>query len=95
MVNEGGGVGGTGDTFLNDRSEASVQQHTRRNNEDLSIQARSESHLNSRNIDGTVKVLSGGQRTVDSAGLSQFSSSSTTPFSPSTYVSSYVENILK
>lgn len=85
VVNEGGGVGGTGDTFLNDRSEASVQQHTRRNNEDLSIQARSESHLNSRNIDGTVKVLSGGQRTVDSAGLSQFSSSSTTPFSPSTH----------
>ncbi|KAI8548638.1 hypothetical protein RHMOL_Rhmol07G0289500 [Rhododendron molle] len=85
VVNEGGGVGGTGDTFLNDHSEASVQQHIRRNNEDRSIQARSESHLNSRNIDGTVKVLSGGQRTVDSAGLSQFSSPSTTPFSPSTH----------
>ncbi|KAG5542074.1 hypothetical protein RHGRI_021805 [Rhododendron griersonianum] len=85
VVNEGGGVGGTGDTFLNDHSEASVQQHIRRNNEDRSIQARSESHLNSRNIDGTVNVLSGGQRTVDSAGLSQFSSPSTTPFSPSTH----------
>ncbi|KAF7137251.1 hypothetical protein RHSIM_Rhsim07G0224400 [Rhododendron simsii] len=85
VVNEGGGVGGTGDTFLNDHSEASVQHHIRRNNEDQSIQAHSESHLNSRNIDGTVKVLSGGQRTVDSAGLSQFSSPSTTPFSPSTH----------
>ncbi|XP_058222053.1 uncharacterized protein LOC131332044 isoform X2 [Rhododendron vialii] len=85
VVNEGGGVGGTGDTFLNDHSEASVQQHIRQNNENRSIQARSESHLNSRNIDGTVKVLSGGQRTVDSAGLSQFSSPSTTPFSPSTH----------
>lgn len=85
VVSEGDGVGGSGGTFLNDHSDATVQQHIMQNNEERSIQARSESHFDNRKIDGTLKVLSGGQRMVDSAGLSQFSSPSTTPFSPSTH----------
>ncbi|GFS42489.1 hypothetical protein Acr_00g0080100 [Actinidia rufa] len=79
VVSQGDGVRSTGGTFLNDPSSAIIQQM--RNNEDRAMQTCAESHAESIKIDGTLKVLSGGQRTVDSAGFSQFSSP-TTSFSP-------------
>ncbi|PSR88328.1 DNA excision repair protein ERCC-6-like, partial [Actinidia chinensis var. chinensis] len=79
VVSQGDGVRSTGVTFLNDPSSAIIQQM--RNNEDRAMQTRAERHSESIKIYGTLNVLSGGQRTVESAGFSQFSSPSTS-FSP-------------
>ncbi|PSR90935.1 Bud site selection protein [Actinidia chinensis var. chinensis] len=79
VVSQGDGVTSTSGTFLSQPSSTVIQQI--RNNEDRAMQTRAESHSESIKIDGSLKVLSGGQRTVDSAGFSQFSSPSTS-FSP-------------
>ncbi|KAL6953663.1 hypothetical protein U1Q18_040876 [Sarracenia purpurea var. burkii] len=83
VVSQGDGVRGIGGTFLNDPSGAIVQQDVVRNNEDHGIQTHDENQFESTKIDGALKMLPGGQRTVDSSGFSQFPSPSTTPFSPS------------
>ncbi|GFZ15806.1 hypothetical protein Acr_25g0002150 [Actinidia rufa] len=71
VVSQGDGVTSTSGTFLSQPSGTVIQQI--RNNEDHAMQTRAESHSESIKIDGSLKVLSGGQRTVDSAGFSQFS----------------------
>lgn len=62
-----------------------LHQDLKLNMEDPAIKSRVENHSVSSKINGTLKVLSGGQATIDSAGLSQLSSPSTTSFSPSRY----------
>uniref|UniRef100_A0A5B6ZEA9 DUF7046 domain-containing protein n=1 Tax=Davidia involucrata TaxID=16924 RepID=A0A5B6ZEA9_DAVIN len=85
VANQPDGIRSMHNTYVRDSSGAIVQQDLMQNSEDPAIQTRAESHSESSKINGTLKVLPGGQTHADSAGFSQLSSPSTTPFSPSRY----------
>ncbi|XP_052176434.1 uncharacterized protein LOC127790791 isoform X2 [Diospyros lotus] len=81
VVNEGDGViRGSDAPFLN---APSTEHGILRHNEGRAIQTHADGQLDSSKMNGTLKVLPGGQSPVDTAGFSQFSSPSATSFSPS------------
>lgn len=76
------------------RNIDSTLRHTLSNNVvqndiDSTIQTHRESSRESENVNGTLKVLCGGQASLDTSGFSQFSSPSASSFSPSRYIRIY------
>ncbi|XP_058008864.1 uncharacterized protein LOC110648159 isoform X2 [Hevea brasiliensis] len=78
-------VGDLEDKVKSMGSTSAVHQSGTLNREDPAMKSQVESHSDSSKINGTLKVLPGGQAPVDNAGLSQLSSPSTTSVSPSRY----------
>uniref|UniRef100_A0A5B6ZCR1 Uncharacterized protein n=1 Tax=Davidia involucrata TaxID=16924 RepID=A0A5B6ZCR1_DAVIN len=82
LANQAHGIRSMDNTYMHDPSGAVVQQELMPDTEDPAMQTRKESHSESSKINGTLKVLPGGQTPADNAGFSQLSSPSTTSFSP-------------
>ncbi|CAK9183645.1 unnamed protein product [Ilex paraguariensis] len=85
LVNETDVIRRTDNTSAHDPSNTIVLQKEMQNAEDPTMQTRAERRSESSKINGTLKVVPGGQAALDNVGFSQFSPPSTTSFSPSRY----------